>query len=152
MTCLTRTWLGSQPNIIDRERHRTPPPRPPGQARIQDFWQGRAPRDWWAYMGWGWAIFDIRKHRFATFDVYCHVMLEWYWTTIQGTPVSLLSALETKEPAASARVPASQGWAPDPPPPLDPRLQAYSKPMTEARWVRWGFHGFGKRVLQKAKK
>ena len=24
-------------------------------------------------------------------DVYCHIMLEWRWTTIQGTPVSLLS-------------------------------------------------------------
>ena len=29
------------------------------QARIQDFCQGREPRDWWPYMGWGWAIFDI---------------------------------------------------------------------------------------------
>ena len=49
-------------------------------------------------MGWGWAIFDIRKHRFATFlDIYCHIILEWCWTTIRGTPVSLLSALETKE-------------------------------------------------------
>ena len=40
------------------------------------------------------------------------------------TPVSLLSALQTKEPAPSARVPPSQGWVPDPapPPPLDPRL------------------------------
>ena len=44
------------------------------QARIQDFCQGRAPREWWPYMGWEWAIFDIRKHRFATFqDVYCHI-------------------------------------------------------------------------------
>ena len=38
--------------------------------------------------------------------------------------MSLLSALETKEPAPSARVPPSQGWAPDlAPPPLDPRLE-----------------------------
>ena len=29
---------------------------------------------------------------------------------------SLLSALETKEPAPSARVPPSQGWTPDPAP------------------------------------
>ena len=35
------------------------------------------------------------------------------------------SVLETKEPEPSARVPPSQGWAPDPaPPPLDPRLSA----------------------------
>ena len=33
------------------------------------------------------------------------------------TPVSLLSALETKEPAPSARVLPCQGWAPDPAPP-----------------------------------
>ena len=78
------------------------------QARIQDFCQGRAPREWWPYKGWEWAIFDIRKHRFATFlDVYCHIMLEWRWTTIQETPVSLLSALETREPAPSALVPPS---------------------------------------------
>ena len=32
--------------------------------------------------------------------------------------MSLLSALETKEPAA--RVPPSQGWAPDPAPPPPP--------------------------------
>ena len=45
---------------------------------------------------------------------------------IQGTPVSLLSAFETKEPAPSTLVPPSQGWAPDgaPPPPLDPRLSS----------------------------
>ena len=43
--------------------------------------------------------FLTRKHRFATFqDVCCHLVLEWCWTTIQETPVSLLSALETKEP------------------------------------------------------
>ena len=65
-------------------------------------------------MRWGWAIFDIRKYIFATFkDFYCHIMLEWCWTTIQGTSMSLLSALETKESATSARVPPSQGWAPD---------------------------------------
>ena len=34
--------------------------------------------------------------------------------------MSLLSALETKEPAPSARVPPSQGWAPDPAPPPPP--------------------------------
>ena len=76
-------------------------------------------------MGWEWAIFDIRKHRFVTFqDVYCHIMPEWCWTTIQETPVPLLSALETREPAPSARVLPSQGWmpAPAPPPSLDPRL------------------------------
>ena len=85
------------------------------RARIQDFCQGRAPREWWPYMGWEWAIFDIRKHRFATFqDVYCHIMPESCWTTIQETPVSLLSALETREPAPSARVLPSQGWAPAP--------------------------------------
>ena len=49
-------------------------------------------------------------------DIYCHIILEWHWTTIQGTPVSLLSALETKKPVPSARVPLSQGWAPDPVP------------------------------------
>ena len=88
------------------------------QAQIQDFCQGRAPREWWPYMGWEWAIFDIRKQRFATFqDVYCHIMPEWCWTTIQETPVSLLSALETREPAPSARVLPSQGWAPAPAPP-----------------------------------
>ena len=88
------------------------------QARIQDFCQGRAPREWWPYMGWEWAIFYIRKHRFATFqDVYCHIMPEWCWTAIQETPVSLLSALETREPAPSARVLPSQGWAPAPAPP-----------------------------------
>ena len=94
------------------------------QARIQDFCQGRAPREWWPYMGWEWAIFDIRKHRFATFqDVYCHIMPEWCLKTIQETPVSLLSAPEMREPAPSARVLPSQGWAPAPaPPPLDPRL------------------------------
>ena len=87
-------------------------------GRIQDFCQGRAPREWWPYMGWEWAIFDIRKHRFATFqDVYCHIMPEWCWTTIQETPVSLLSALETREPAPKARVLPSQGWAPAPAPP-----------------------------------
>ena len=49
------------------------------QARIQDFYQGRAPRDWWPYLGWGWAIFDTRKHRFATFqDVYCHIMFNTF--------------------------------------------------------------------------
>ena len=54
---------------------------------------------WWPYMGLGCAIFDIRKHIFATFqDVYCHIMIEWCWTTIQGTPVSLLSALERRNP------------------------------------------------------
>ena len=95
------------------------------QARIQDFCQGRAPREWWPSMGWEWAIFDVRKLRFATFqDVYCHIMPEWCWTTIQETPVSLLSAPETREPAPSARVLPSQGWAPAPaPPPLDPRLR-----------------------------
>ena len=38
--------------------------------------------------------------------------------------MSLLSALETEKPAPSARVPRSQGWAPDPAPTplLDPRL------------------------------
>ena len=88
------------------------------QARIQDFCQGRAPREWWPYTGWEWAIFDIPKHRFATFqDVYCYIMPEWCWTTIQETPVSLLSALETREPAPSARVLPSQGWAPAPAPP-----------------------------------
>ena len=94
------------------------------QVQIQDFCQGRAPREWWPYMGWEWAIFDILKHRFATFkDVYCNIMPEWCLTTIQETPVSLLSALETREPAPSARVLPSQGWAPAPaPPPLDPRL------------------------------
>ena len=42
---------------------------------------------------------------------------------IRGTPVSLLSALETKEPSPPARVPPSQGWAPDPAPP--PRIRAW---------------------------
>ena len=43
------------------------------QARIQDFCQGRAQREWWPYLGWEWAIFNIRKHIFATFqNVYCH--------------------------------------------------------------------------------
>ena len=52
----------------------------------------------------------LRKHRFATFkDVYCHIMPEWCLTTIQEIPVSLLSALETRNP--------SQGWAPAPAPP-----------------------------------
>ena len=59
--------------------------------------------------------------RFATFqDVYCHSMPEWCWTTIQETPVSLFSALETREPAPSARVLLSQGWAPAPAPPPPP--------------------------------
>ena len=68
--------------------------------------------------GMGRSDFWHTKHRFATFqDLYCRIVLEWCWTTIQETPVSLLSALETKEPAPSARVPPSQGWAPDPSPP-----------------------------------
>ena len=63
-------------------------------------------------------FFDICKQRFATFqDVYCHIMPEWCLTTIQETPVFLLSALETREPAPSARVLPSQGWAPAPAPP-----------------------------------
>ena len=33
-------------------------PPSPNQARIQDFCQGRAPREWWPYMGWEWTIFD----------------------------------------------------------------------------------------------
>ena len=76
-------------------------------------------------MEWEWAIFDIRKHIFATFqDVYCHIMPEWCWTTIQETPVSLLSAPEMREPAPSARVLPSQGWAPAPAP--TPWIRAWS--------------------------
>ena len=44
-------------------------------------------------------------------------MPEWCWTTIQETPVALLSALETREPAPSARVLPSQEWASAPAPP-----------------------------------
>ena len=44
-------------------------------------------------------------------------MPEWCGTTIQDTSVSLLSALETGEPAPKARVLPSQGWAPAPAPP-----------------------------------
>ena len=101
------------------------------QARIQDFCQGRAPRQWWPHMRWEWAIFDIRKHRFATFqDVDCHIMPEWCWTTIQETPVSLLSALETRKLVPSARVLPSQGWAPAPAPPW---IRAWSL----RSWVNW---------------
>ena len=96
------------------------------QARIKDFCQGRAPREWWPYMGWEWAIFDIRKHRFATFqDVYCHIMPEWCWTTIQETPVSLLWSFcpwdeGTRAFGAGPSVPGV-GAHPSAPP-LDPRL------------------------------
>ena len=84
-----------------------------------------APGEWWPYMGWEWAIFDIRKHRFATFqDVYCHIMPEWCWTTIQETPVSLLSAFETREPGAFGAGPSVPGVGARPSaPPLDPRLK-----------------------------
>ena len=57
----------------------------------------------------GWWDGDERFLTFANADLqlfkilYCHIMLEWCWTTIQGTPVSLLSALETKDHAPSAR-------------------------------------------------
>ena len=61
---------------------------PTYQARIQDFCQGRAPMDWWPYMGWDERFLTCGHdlHIFATFqDVYCHIMLEWCCTTIQGT-------------------------------------------------------------------
>ena len=76
-------------------------------------------------------------------DVYCHIILEWCWTTIQGTPVSLLSAFETKEPAPSALVPPSQGWAPDPAPPVDPSLslciaQFFMETQLKVDWSDFG--------------
>ena len=57
--------------------------------------------------------------------------------------MSLLFALETKEPAPSARVPPSQGWAPHPaPPPLDPRLVPVSHDV-----VHWGTLGGGDKTV-----
>ena len=96
------------------------------QARIQDFCQGRAPRDWWPYMGWRWTIFTYANTDLQLFNRFIAILcLNDVEQPFKGHQCPF-SALETKEPEPSARVPPSQGWAPDlaPPPPLDPRLSA----------------------------
>ena len=84
------------------------------------FLPGEGAKGLMTIFGMGMSDFWHMQTHICNFSgVYCHIMLEWCWTTIQGTPVFLLSALGTKEPAPSARVPPSRGRAPDlaPPPP-----------------------------------
>ena len=41
-----------------------------GQERIQDFCQGRAHRDGWTYMGWGWLVSEICNDNMQHFKVF----------------------------------------------------------------------------------
>ena len=95
------------------------------QARIQDFCQGRAPREWWPYMGWEWAIFDIRKYRFPTFS---RCLLPYYaWMVLNNhsrdTSVPCFCPWDEGTRAFGAG-PSVPGVGARPSAPLDPRLCA----------------------------
>ena len=94
------------------------------QARIQDFCQGRAPRELLSYMGWELAIFDIRKHRFATFqEVFAILCLNGVQQPFKRHQCPFFLPLRRGNPRlrrGSFR--PRGGRPPQRPPPQDPRL------------------------------
>ena len=95
------------------------------QARIQDFCQGRAPRDWWPYMGWRLAIFTYANTDLQLFNRFIAILcLNDVEQPFKGHQCPFFCPWDEGARAFGAGPSIPRVGAGPSAPPLDPRLSA----------------------------